>query len=65
MPSKTPKFQFRSSTGWQKLAALRIEPNRFAQTVLDHAVQSAEEGKCPICRKFFDDCEYFQRLENE
>lgn len=35
------------------------------EAVLSHMEESKKSGICPICKKPFDDCEYFNRLENE
>lgn len=65
MPSKIPQFQFRDSKARKKLESLNVDPDKFAQAVLSHAANIAELGLCPICHKPFEECEYFQRLEED
>lgn len=37
---------------------------RGVEAAILHLEQSMSEGVCPICKKPFDECEYFQKLED-
>lgn len=65
MPSKIPQIQFRNADLAKSLKAQNIDPNQFFQSLSVHIESQIENGKCPVCGKFFDDCEYFKSLEDE
>lgn len=64
MPSKIRQLQFRLP--WLRQSQGN-KADAIAKSILEHPSikQQVEEGKCPVCGKLFNDCEYFQRLENE
>lgn len=62
MPSKHKQIQFRSP--WLRRTKGE-RADRIAQVILEHSKDSLEIDKCPVCGKHFDECEYFQRLNDE
>lgn len=64
MPSKIKQIQIRLP--WlRKLKGDRAD--QIAKSILDHpnVRQQVEEGRCPVCGKLFDECEYFKRIEED
>jgi hypothetical protein len=64
MPSKVRQIQFRLP--WLRKSQ-GDRADSLAKAILSHPEmkEKMEFGRCPICGKLFDDCEYFQRLDDE
>lgn len=63
MPSNPDsRIEFRDIEAKAKIRSLSLSPNQFAKLAVNRVLES---GKCPVCLKPFNECEYFQRIENE
>lgn len=63
MPSNPDsRIEFRDIASKAKIRALNLSPNQFAKAALNRVI---ELGCCPVCRKPFEQCDYFRRIEEE
>lgn len=63
MPSQVKKFQFRNFTLRQKLDDQGIDGNKLFKALSLHLEEVVDGGNCPICGKPFEECHYFQGLD--
>lgn len=63
MPSNPDsRIEFRDVATKAKIRQLSPNPNQFAKAALNRVI---ELGCCPVCKKPFNECEYFRRIEKE